>query len=175
MNTIILAAGKGKRLCSVEPDVPKPMVSIGGKPVLEHTLEHMNMLGVRRVTITLGHLGDVIMDHFKFKHSGIDIHYAIEKEELGTAGGAKHAALASSDTVLVWYGDNFSTIDLFRMLSYHINTRSDATIAVHWRSGVAASGVYGCLRNAAHRGGTPVPLIRKLPGCSEDEAQRIFA
>ena len=87
MKTVIMAGGKGTRISSIASDIPKPMIKIGGKPVLEHEIECLRSQGFKDILITVSHLGDQIMDYFgdgsKF---GVHIEYFFEKEPLGNAG-----------------------------------------------------------------------------------------
>ena len=87
MKTVIMAGGKGTRISSIASDIPKPMIRIGAKPVLEHELESLKNQGLTDIIITVSHLGNIIMDYFgngaKF---GVHIDYYFEKEPLGNAG-----------------------------------------------------------------------------------------
>lgn len=141
MKAIILAAGKGERLRSVEPDVPKPMVRIKGIPVLHTTVCHLREHGMDEIVITAGYKAEVIQKYFR---ESADVKVVYEPKPLGTAGGFK-AALDSfggtTDPVLVWHGDNVSTCNPQRMLEYHKASNSDATIAVCWRKDPGRSGI----------------------------------
>jgi mannose-1-phosphate guanylyltransferase/phosphomannomutase len=142
MRAIILAAGKGERLQSVEPNVPKPMVRIADTPVLEFTVEHLNDCGIHGIIVTTGHLSEQIIDYFEGQW-GLTMQYTVEKEPLGTAGGFKEAMrlFGWNGPVLVWNGDNFSTCDPRRMLEYHKAHGGDATMAICWRKNASQSSV----------------------------------
>lgn len=88
MKVVIMAGGKGTRISSVASDIPKPMIKIEGKPVLEHELECLRDQGVTDIIITVSHLGNIIMDYFgdgsatspvTGKSFGVHIEYYIEK------------------------------------------------------------------------------------------------
>ena len=64
MKTVIMAGGRGTRISSVASDIPKPMIEIEGKPVLEHEIECLKRQGFCDIIITVSHLGNIIMDHF---------------------------------------------------------------------------------------------------------------
>ena len=64
MKTVIMAGGKGTRISSIAPDIPKPMIKIGGVPVLEHEITMLREQGFTDLIITVSHLGSVIMDYF---------------------------------------------------------------------------------------------------------------
>ena len=87
MKTIIMAGGKGTRIASLNSDVPKPMIPIAGKPILEWQIENLKACGLTNIIFVIGHLGHVIQDYFgngsKF---GVRIDYFVEEFPLGTAG-----------------------------------------------------------------------------------------
>ena len=91
MKVVIMAGGKGTRISSVASDIPKPMIKIEGKPVLEHELECLRDQGFTDIIITVSHLGNIIMDYFgdgsatspvTGKPFGVHIEYYFEKEPL---------------------------------------------------------------------------------------------
>ncbi len=95
MKTVIMAGGKGTRISSVASDIPKPMIKIEGKPVLEHEIECLKSQGFTEIIITVSYLGNIIMDYFgdgtkvspvTGKSFGVSIEYYNEKEPLGNAG-----------------------------------------------------------------------------------------
>ncbi|MBY0408129.1 MAG: NTP transferase domain-containing protein, partial [Rickettsiales bacterium] len=84
---VIMAGGKGKRLLPITTDIPKPMVPVGGKPMLEWILLRLTHYGFYRVTLAVNYLGHIIEDYFgEGSAFGCDIEYVREKEFLGTAG-----------------------------------------------------------------------------------------
>ncbi len=147
MRAIILAAGRGSRLAPMDLVVPKPMVRVRGVPVLEHTIEHMDSLGIRDITITVGYLNEVISEHFgNGRAFGVRINYSKEDPEAlcGTAGGVKRALTigpTTTEPILVWHGDNFSNCRIDRLLESHRLRCADITIVTRWRSDVSHSGI----------------------------------
>ena len=144
MRAVILAAGQGTRLQSVEPDIPKPMVRIGKIPVLLHTILWLVRCGITEIIITTGYKADSIMDLLEDGRAwGAHIEYTVESSPLGTAGGVKAAMRAfpavNPEPVLIWYGDNFSTLNPGRMLEFHQLVHGDGTMAVIWRNNATAS------------------------------------
>jgi len=131
MEAIILAGGKGTRLASRLVDCPKPMVSIAGRPFLEWLLEELARQGFHRAILSVGHLRQVIQDHFRSAFAGMAIDYVVEEEPLGT-GGAIRAALpaATSDPVFVLNGDTYLLLDYRKMRSEHIECSRSFTMAV---------------------------------------------
>ena len=82
-----MAGGKGTRIASVRSDIPKPMIPVLGKPILEWQIECLKKNGITDILIGIGHLGNFIRDYFgDGKKFGVDISYYEEKEPLGTAG-----------------------------------------------------------------------------------------
>ncbi len=95
MKTVIMAGGRGTRISSIAQNIPKPMVKIRNKPVLEHEIECLRGQGFTDIIITVSYLGDVIMGYFgdgsgvspvTGKPFGVDIEYYVEKKPLGNAG-----------------------------------------------------------------------------------------
>lgn len=142
---MILAAGAGSRLRPVTDRLPKPMVAIGGRPLLEYTIEQLARAGVAEVMINLHHLPDIIPGHFgDGARWGIRIRYSPEPEPLGTAGGVKHVEQFFDDgAFFVWYGDNLSTCNLERLAAFHHDRAGLATIALHEREDPTSSGIVG--------------------------------
>ena len=93
MRAMILAAGRGERLRPLTDTIPKPLLDVGGKLLIEHHLEGLAVAGFREVVINLSHLGDQIRDTLGNGSTwGLNIHYSPEPEgALGTGGGIKQA------------------------------------------------------------------------------------
>jgi len=112
MQAIILSGGLGTRLRPLTNDIPKVMVPIGGKPVLEHHIKQLKRSGVTEILINLHYLPEVIKSYFgdgsKF---GVNITYKYEPEILGTAGAVKNFEDCLKDEFLVIYGDVLSFVD----------------------------------------------------------------
>ena len=90
MKAVILAAGKGKRLIPLTESIPKVMIPVLGKPVLEHHIEKLARSGIREIYVNLHHLPEIITSYFKDgKEWNVNIHYSFEPELLGTAGAIK--------------------------------------------------------------------------------------
>jgi len=129
---MILAAGKGTRLRPLTLQMPKPMLSIAGKPVLEHTLELLRRHGVNRVVINLHHQAEAVIAHFGGGRDGQEIIYSVEPELLGTAGGV--AAMRSrfaGPCLIVIYGDVLTNMNLSALLDFHRQRGGVATLALY--------------------------------------------
>lgn len=131
---VIMAGGKGSRLRSITNDeIPKPMVPVDGKPLLEYQVEALKEYGIKKIIMIVGHLGEKIMDHFKDgKNFGVDIDYIVEKEPLGTAGAFYYLKdkTDAKDFLLV-FGDVFFDIDFDRMEDFHFKNAALTTLLAH--------------------------------------------
>ena len=131
---VIMAGGKGSRLRSITNDeIPKPMVPVDGKPLLEYQVEALKEYGIKKIIMIVGHLGEKIMDHFKDgKDFGVDIDYIVEKEPLGTAGAFYYLKekIDAKDFLLI-FGDVFFDIDFDRMEDFHFKNEALTTLLAH--------------------------------------------
>ncbi|MFC2036530.1 NDP-sugar synthase [Chloroflexota bacterium] len=141
---MLLAAGKGTRLRPLTEQVPKCMVPVHGKPVLEHNVESLASYGVGEIMINLHHLPETVVGHFGDGSKwGVKITYSLEGEPLGTAGGVKNVEWFFDSSFFLWYGDNLSTCKLDRLYQVHVSKGSVATVALHYREDPTASGIVG--------------------------------
>ena len=117
MQLVIIAGGKGSRLGL--KDIPKPMVKIGDKPLLEHQIELAKRYGINEVFILSGHLSDVIEDYFgDGSNFGVKIHHIIEPYPLGTAGAVKLLEGKIHNRFMVFYGDVVMDFDLNSFIEF---------------------------------------------------------
>ena len=131
---VIMAGGKGSRLLSITNDeIPKPMVPVDGKPLLEYQVEKLKTYGIKKIVMIVGHLGEKIVDHFKDgKDFGVEIDYIFEKEPLGTAGAFYYLKdkIDAKDFMLV-FGDIFFDMDFDRMENFHFKNSALTTLLAH--------------------------------------------
>ena len=131
---VIMAGGKGSRLLSITNDeIPKPMVPVDGKPLLEYQVEKLKTYGIKKIVMIVGHLGEKIVDHFKEgKNFGVEIDYIFEKEPLGTAGAFYYLKdkTDAKDFMLV-FGDIFFDMDFDRMEDFHFKNSALTTLLAH--------------------------------------------
>jgi len=126
-----MAGGKGTRVLSIASDIPKPMIPVCGKPILEHQIEVLKRNGLTDITIVVGHIGNYIKNHFgDGKRFGCDIAYFTETEPLGTAGALYKIESLTRDFVLL-NGDTVFDIDFSRMMNFHKEKKAHVSIAVH--------------------------------------------
>jgi NDP-sugar pyrophosphorylase family protein len=141
---MLLAAGRGERLRPLTDEVPKCMVPVWGKPILEHNIEHLARFGVTELMINLCYRPQVVIDYFGNGHKwGVQITYSIEDKALGTAGGVKRVEGFFKSSFYVWYGDNLSYCNLDQLFYLHSQRDSRATIALFYRENPTASGIVG--------------------------------
>lgn len=121
MQALILAGGKGTRISKLYPHIPKPMISVNHKPVLQHQIELLRKHNITDIIISVKHISHVIKDYFKDGGEfGVNISYIEEKGEfLGTGGVLKEFESIFQDEFMVLYGDMYFTIDLTKFISYH--------------------------------------------------------
>ena len=139
MKAMILAAGLGTRLRPLTDDRPKALVEVGGRTMLEITLERLRKFGVNEVIINTHHFADRVQGYLEAKKNfGMRIEISREETLLDTGGGLKKAshfflAANSQDPFLLHNVDVISTIDLARMVSFHSESGALATLAVQAR------------------------------------------
>lgn len=133
MQAVVLAGGKGTRLAPYTNILPKPLMPIGDMPILEVLLRQMKAAGFNQVTLTVGHLAELLEAFFKDgQRFGMHICYSIEDHPLGTAGPLAMVG-GLEDTFLVCNGDVLTTLDIKELLKFHREQRGIATIAMHRR------------------------------------------
>ncbi len=137
MKAIILAGGKGERLKSVTRSLPKPMIRVCGKPVLEHIIKLFKKNGLTDLIVSLYYLPEKITSYFESgRKFGVNIRYIYEDKNkpLGTAGAIIKAKKFIDNTFIVAYGDILRELDIKKMINYHRKNKVLATIAVYRNS-----------------------------------------
>lgn len=132
MYVVIMAGGKGTRISSVASDIPKPMIPIGGKPVLQHQIEKFSEYGYKDFILVTGYLREKIKEYFgDGSRFGVKIDYFEETTPLGTAGALPHIKNKLCENFFLLNGDLMMDIDPDRLLSFHKRKQAAATITVH--------------------------------------------
>lgn len=132
VSAVIMAGGEGRRMARTRSAVPKPLVNLGGIPLIEITIRQLLAAGIQDIHVALHHRADEIMDHLKQSRLSdlTAINFIVEPRPLGTIG-----ALAElkdlGRTVLTANGDLLSGIDLRALLAFHRRERADMTIPTH--------------------------------------------
>ncbi len=132
---IIMAGGEGRRLYPLTRDVPKPMLEVRGRPILEHIIDQLRQYGVFRITLAVNYLRDVITDHFgNGERFGVRIDYLEETQPLGTVGALSLLPDKPSHPFLVLNGDLMQQVNFASLLAFHERQDFQATMcAVRYR------------------------------------------
>ena len=126
-----MAGGKGTRIASVKSDVPKPMIEICGKPILEWQIENLKACGLTDITMVVGHLGEVIQRYFGDGSKwGVTISYFVETTPLGTAGALFKMPQLTDDFLLLC-GDVVFDVNFNRFIRFHQEHQAWATLMAH--------------------------------------------
>jgi dTDP-glucose pyrophosphorylase len=127
---VIMAGGEGMRLRPLTEKIPKPMLDIGGLPLLERQIQRLVRNGVRRVYLSVNYLWRVIEEHFGDGTGfGIEIRYLREKEKLGTAGALSLLPETPSSPILVMNGDILTTSSFDNLFAFHQSNGAYVTVA----------------------------------------------
>lgn len=144
MNAMVLAAGRGTRLAALDLGVPKPLVEIGGEPLLARQLRYLHRGGVRRVVVNAHHLSQAI-EQFAAEYrsaGGGELIVLVEPELLGTAGGVRNALAAlGAGAFVVLYGDVLIDEPLEKLLATHRERGAAATLTVYESGELTGKGV----------------------------------
>lgn len=145
-----MAGGRGKRIAAIADDVPKPMITIYGKPILEYAIECLRNQGFKDMIITVSHLGKVIMDYFgdgsgispvTGKPFGVNIEYFNEEKPLGNAGALYKIKEKLTEDFLLINGDSVFDVDFQRFIDFHKVHGGTVTIFTHPNSHPYDSGL----------------------------------
>ncbi len=132
MKAIILAGGLGERLRPLTNNVPKPLLLVKGKPILEHAIENFKKHGIKNIILAVGYRADKIKEYFgdgsKF---GVNISYCIENEPLGTGGAIKKASENIKETFIAINGDNVADFDWKSIIKFHKKKQARITLALY--------------------------------------------
>lgn len=129
---MILAAGRGRRLAPLTDTLPKPLVPVAGRPIIEHILEFLRAGGIRDVVVNLHHLGHLIEERLgDGTRFGLRLRYSWEDPILDTGGGIKRAEpLLAGEPFVVMNGDSLLDLRLADVVARHRERRSLATMVV---------------------------------------------
>lgn len=142
MTAVIMAGGRGTRIASVNSLVPKPMIPLLGKPVLEYQVEALRRQGVKKFIFVIGYLGDKIKDYFQDgKKFSVSIDYIIEETPLGTAGALYYLRDKLQEDFLLLCGDLLFDVDVSRFSEAHHRFGGTATLFTHPNSHPFDSGL----------------------------------
>jgi dTDP-glucose pyrophosphorylase/CBS domain-containing protein len=141
---VVMAGGLGTRLRPLTDNVPKPMLPVGDRPLLERTLERLRDAGIQSVSIATHYRSEAIVSHFGDGHAfGLQLQYVAEDRPLGTAGALRQVG-PSDGPILVMNGDVLTGLDFRDMLAFHRAHGADATVAVRRYEVPVPYGVVEC-------------------------------
>lgn len=144
LQAVVMAGGLGTRLRPLTDKVPKPMLAVGDKPLMELTIEKLHNAGIERVEISTNYRAENIVEHFgDGKAFGVKVNYIQEERPLGTAG-ALGLIEAPQETILVLNGDVITDVDFGTMYAYHQEQKAELTVGVRQFSVEVPYGVLEC-------------------------------
>jgi mannose-1-phosphate guanylyltransferase/phosphomannomutase len=131
VKAVVMAGGEGTRLRPLTSNQPKPMVTVAGRPCMEHTIELVRKHGVTQIVATLAYMPQTIRGYFgEGSHLGVELDYSVEEVPAGTAGSVKLCEHYLDETFLVLSGDALTDIDLSAVVEFHRRTGAMATLAL---------------------------------------------
>ena len=132
MKAVILAGGLGTRLQPYTTFLPKPMLPLGEKPILEHLIDWTKKNGIKSVVLCVSYLKKSIEDYFEDgKRFGVNIEYAVANRPLATAGQLKTAEEFINETFVCMYGDSIFDFNLRNMVKQHKQKKSFVTMSLY--------------------------------------------
>ena len=132
MKTVLMAGGRGTRISSVASDIPKPMIKIAGKPILEREIECLREQGFTDLVITVGYLSDAIINYFgNGEKFGVSIEYFVETQPLGNAGALFKIKDKLTEDFILLNADVMFDVDFKRFVAYHRVRGGLATLFTH--------------------------------------------
>lgn len=135
MRAVLLAGGRGQRLRPYTTVIPKPLVPVGDRPIMEHIVRRLHSCGVRHIDVCLGHLGELIQTYFAQAANLPDtlrLAWHWEDEPLGTAGALK-VVPDLDETFIAMNGDILTTLDYRELVHFHREQKAVLTVAMHSR------------------------------------------
>ncbi len=138
----VLAGGKGERLRPLTNNIPKPLVKVRGKPILQYSVELLTEHGVKEIILGTGYMHEKIEEYFGAgKKFGVKILYSVEKEPLGTGGALKATEKKLESRFIMLNGDNIADYDFTAMAKEHERNSALATLALSRVKDVTSFGV----------------------------------
>ncbi|MEO5966233.1 MAG: nucleotidyltransferase family protein [Candidatus Limnocylindrales bacterium] len=166
---VIMAGGLGQRLRPLTETMPKPMLRVAGRPILERIVLHLVGFGIDRIYISVNYLGHVIEEHFGDGSGfGCSIAYLREEEPLGTAGALGLLPTPPTETLLLLNGDLVTSADIGGMLDFHERGGYAATIGVRRYLHTIP---FGCIE----RDGDEVVALDEKPSVEREVNTGIYA
>ena len=130
LEAVIMAGGRGKRLSPLTDTIPKPMLRLGDKPIIEHNIDRLISFGIKKIYISVKYLGEQIVNYLgDGSQKGISIEYVWEDEPLGTAGALALINNLSTEHILLMNSDLFTNVNFESLYLKLINENADMAVA----------------------------------------------
>ncbi|MBL8693153.1 MAG: NTP transferase domain-containing protein [Planctomycetes bacterium] len=130
-SALVLAGGLGSRMGALTQQIPKPLLPVAGRPMLEHVLEHLARCGVREVTLALNHLAEQIAHHIgRGERFGLQIRFLREDRRMGTAGALSLLQPLPSTPIFVVNADVLTRANLQALAAHHLRTEASVTLSL---------------------------------------------
>jgi dTDP-glucose pyrophosphorylase len=146
--TVIMAGGEGRRLRPLTEHVPKPLVQVGDRAIVERVIAPLRRAGIKDITLALNYKADAIKEYLGTgERMGVSLRYVVEEERMGTAGALSLLPEAPDRPICVANADIVTTMSFSRLFDYHWHHRAAITVAA---VGYVSHIPYGVLRTAGH-------------------------
>ncbi len=146
--TVIMAGGEGRRLRPLTEHVPKPLVEVGKRTIVERVIAPLRRAGIKDITLALNYKADAIKERLGTgERMGVSLRYLVEEERMGTAGALALLPETHDRPICVANADIVTTMDFARLFDYHWHHRAAITVAA---VGFVSHIPYGVLRTAGH-------------------------
>ena len=166
---VVMAGGQGTRLRPLTDRLPKPMLRVAGRPILERIVLHLAGFGIKRIFISIGYLGEVIQEHFRdVSRFGCRIEYVYEERPLGTAGALSLLPERPTQPVVLMNGDLVTGADVGALRDFHAAGGYSATIGIRRYVHTVPFGT-------VERDGDHVVRIEEKPAISREVNSGIYA
>ena len=128
IDAVLMAGGKGERLRPLTEKVPKPLLKVGSKSIIDYNIERLISYGIENISVTVNYLKEQIEDHFKEEREGIKVRCVSEPNFLGTIGSIKYVDSFKNDVILVMNSDLFTNINFEDFYLHFLENDADMSV-----------------------------------------------
>ena len=129
LEAVLMAGGRGERLRPLTDDLPKPLLPVAGKPIIDYNIEELEACGIKKIHVTVNYLGDLIKKHFSERKGRAEVNCVAEPKRLGTFGSMAYIEGIETEDLIVMNSDLLSVVDFESMYLQHQRQKADFTIA----------------------------------------------
>lgn len=129
IDAVLMAGGKGERLRPLTEKIPKPLLPLGEKPIIDHNIDRLVNYGINNINVTVNYLADQLIEHFSKNTNDIHVRCIKEPQFLGTIGSVQFIDTFENDTILVMNSDLFTNIDYEDFYLHFLNNNADISVA----------------------------------------------